>query len=212
MRRAFMLLLGSICAVIVLSLLEALLFADLPEESVSAYFSALLFIAVAALAAVLYRDELFAPIAQRQNFIKLAALYTLFMLTANYGAGILWDMFRPETTTENQLLVQRDFAHLPLSLYVIYVVIAAPVFEEILFRYIIQGGIGRRKWPGAHWVGLAVGIALFALAHGGFHVDTLRYLPTAIVLGVCYDRTNNVQVSIAVHMCNNLIATCCKLL
>lgn len=93
-------------------------------------------------------------------------------------------------------------------------VVAAPILEELVFRGFLQnmlrGSLRSNllaRWPGiADLAAVTLTAAIFAIMHG-----TLTGFPplfiTGLVLGQLYRRTNNLWAAIAMHACNNAIAT-----
>ena len=86
----------------------------------------------------------------------------------------------------------------------LYIIIIAPVFEEILYRGIIFGGL-RRK--GQSFVFSAY---LSALLFGLMHMNVSQGI-NAFVLGLLvayvYEQTGNLKISIGLHLLNNLYVT-----
>lgn len=92
-------------------------------------------------------------------------------------------------------------ADLPLELLV--TVFLVPVGEELLFRGIIQGELGRVFSPSVTVLATSF---LFAL----FHLDLIQgsyVLIAGLALSVCYQLTRNLLVPIFMHMLFNLIGS-----
>lgn len=80
--------------------------------------------------------------------------------------------------------------------------VVAPVCEEVLFRGVIQKGLGRAMKPG--WA-----IVAAALLFGAFHFDVLRFLPCAIngaAMGYATYRYRSLWAGIVVHASGNALA------
>lgn len=87
---------------------------------------------------------------------------------------------------------------------IFYIIVIAPIFEEILYRGIIFGGL-RRK--GQSFVFSAY---LSALLFGLMHMNVSQGI-NAFVLGLLaayvYEQTGNLKISIGLHLLNNLYVT-----
>lgn len=80
--------------------------------------------------------------------------------------------------------------------------VAAPIAEEIVFRGCLQGWLRNRLQPG-----MAIGFTsvVFAAIHGW--PDMIGILPLAIILGVIYERTNDLLAVIVTHASFNGLMT-----
>lgn len=74
------------------------------------------------------------------------------------------------------------------------VIVAAPLFEELLFRVILQGAL-RSKLRAAAAIGLSS--VAFALVHG--FPDSLALLPLAAVLGFVFERRRSWLAVVMLH-------------
>lgn len=106
-------------------------------------------------------------------------------------------------TTENQEIVENIMVSANWLSSIITVVIAGPVVEEIVFRYIIMGKIrpyGRKK-------AIIISSVLFGILHlkGINIVEFFVYFILGICLGIIYDKANKITVSIGVHCLYNVI-------
>ncbi len=124
--------------------------------------------------------------------------YLSFLLISLIGqslsAGVL---------PENQELVQTLSSHIPTPLYAFFIIISAPVCEEILFRGLVFKSLCNENLSLAY----ALSIGSFALAHGAENASTwLIYGGMGAVLCFVYQRSKSLEVSIGLHMLNNLIA------
>lgn len=85
---------------------------------------------------------------------------------------------------------------------IIFIVIIAPIFEEIFFRGFVYRVL-KKTW--SLWFGSIVSAALFAL----FHFEFQSFIPIfilGILLNYNYERTGSLWTSIAFHMLNNGVA------
>lgn len=87
---------------------------------------------------------------------------------------------------------------------IIYIIVIAPIFEEILYRGIIFGGL-RRKGQG-----FIFSAYLSAMLFGLMHMNVSQGI-NAFVLGLLaayvYEQTGNLKISIGLHLLNNLFVT-----
>lgn len=81
----------------------------------------------------------------------------------------------------------------------IYVVLIAPIFEEIIFRGLILRGLSARYSP---LLGIIVSSAIFALLHLTL-IDTFLF---ALFIGWVYHRTQNLLYCILMHAAVNAVA------
>jgi len=117
-----------------------------------------------------------------------------------------------ESDPSNELMIRQGLASHPIF-SVLFVVILAPLYEEILFRRILF----RRFWLAGHpfW-GMAVTGALFALVHELPTFDISRWPETMVLwmvysfLGVAfaglYWHTQTIWASFIAHALNNATA------
>lgn len=101
----------------------------------------------------------------------------------------------------------------PYCMAIFSAVIVAPLYEEMLFRLIIQGSLERAAWgtqssskacelPRSHLPTL-ISSALFALLHLGHGVDPLPLFALALILGHLYRQTHRILPCIGVHLLLN---------
>ncbi len=81
-------------------------------------------------------------------------------------------------------------------------VIAAPVFEELIFRGVILDGLLKRYTP-------AKSIFISSLLFGIVHLNPWQFIAAfgiGLFMGWVYYKTNNLSLCILVHFVNNLVA------
>ncbi len=85
-------------------------------------------------------------------------------------------------------------------LVVLGVVVAVPVFEEVVFRGFLHSGL-RVSLGGRRWAAVLIGSAIFAVAHvGAAEVHALGVLfAVGVVLGVARERSGGLAAPIAIH-------------
>jgi membrane protease YdiL (CAAX protease family) len=100
-------------------------------------------------------------------------------------------------------------------------VVLAPMFEELVFRAILQGWLvgllerDSRSWPNSSQIAAAdrgwLGIVLTALLFGYVHVEQwpapIALFVLALVVGTVYDRTGSLITAVAMHATFNGIST-----
>jgi len=74
-------------------------------------------------------------------------------------------------------------------------VIAAPLFEELIFRGLIQGSIARATR--SPWLAIGIASTLFAVIHPWWTIPPIFVL--SVILGVIYHRTQNLWAAIFAH-------------
>jgi membrane protease YdiL (CAAX protease family) len=134
----------------------------------------------------------------------LPLFYAVYVL--NLGIYIAYSLLRgrfhlPESGGVEQFFM--EFRDWPLMLagLVIFVVVVAPVVEELFFRGLLQGGLRRH----ASWRRAA---ALSGVLFGVIHFDPIRTLPLiafGIYLGWLRERSGGLALPILVHATNNLL-------
>lgn len=109
-------------------------------------------------------------------------------------------------SSNNQTSVVDTFDFIrPLNfiLMFIFVVLLAPIIEELLYRYIFQNIFDNK------WYSIIISTIFFAFIHVQHTYDWehfLTYLPLGIVSGTIYKLLKNINVSISIHMGVNLVA------
>lgn len=83
----------------------------------------------------------------------------------------------------------------------ISLVLVTPVFEELIFRGLLQRVLIRETGPGA---GILITALVFMVIHPrGVWIDVFTL---GILLGYAYQRTRSLYVPIAIHLANNALA------
>lgn len=140
----------------------------------------------------------------------LLAALTTFVFSTVLGSLAQYHGIAPEPT--NQAIIQEVFAQHPVFL-VLFAVVIAPAYEELLFRRVLFG----RLWAaGRPWLGLVLSSAAFALMHelpvlnGNTWQATLvlwlTYGFMGAVFAAVYWRTRTLWAAYAAHVANNAVA------
>ena len=143
--------------------------------------------------------------------VNLAAVYPLIMVgvAAALFAGRLFkgDDFAIET---HQSLAELDeFGQLWVRIIVIFLVVGVvPVFEEMLFRGLMQSAL-RTLLPGV-WPAVLATSALFAIIHSPTHA--LGIFALSCGLGYAYERSGSLFRPILMHIFFNAISVAASLL
>ncbi len=106
-------------------------------------------------------------------------------------------------TTANDAAIQMIFTGENPLLIILLLGISAPIMEEIVFR----GGIigyWLEKFP---VVAIAISSIAFGLVHGPTNlISFLIYGLMGLIMSVAYYKTQRLEVSIAIHFLNNILA------
>ncbi len=98
-----------------------------------------------------------------------------------------------------------DPSNAGVALLILVVVVGAPLVEELVYRGLLQGTLGRRlpQWRG--WLALVLVAALFALVHFS-PVEYPGLFLIGLVLGICALRTGRLGMGIVAHAAFNAAA------
>lgn len=162
-----------------------------------------------------YRKTLFSDglFAQREPFWQAGKIgFSATLAVAMAGLPVLYHKLFLWAGTDigtppNQEIVIEMIKMLPPILGILYVVVFAPVAEELLFRGLVFNLFGRldKRWQQA--AVLLLSSLLFALPHLP-EIDEWAgmYVLMGLVMGAVYLKTRDIRYPIAVHMFNNTVA------
>lgn len=94
-------------------------------------------------------------------------------------------------------------------LQLLSLVIWQPLVEEVLFRGIIQGQLGRRDWGQHSWLGISTANAVTTILFAAIHMINssplfaLAVMAPSLVFGYFRDYCNSVYPSIIIHCTYN---------
>ena len=145
-----------------------------------------------------------------------------WMLCAAYVASAVFvSMGQPPNRT-HQLLTQMNEAESPgtLAIFIVTAVVIAPLFEEILFRGLIQNGLAAlfesiagttttTQSTAPRWAAILMTAGGFALIHELWSAPLIFLL--AVMLGWLYERCRSLWVPIFVHVGFNAFFTAVSL-
>lgn len=130
----------------------------------------------------------------------------LFSYLASLGFNILGSLIlqlEGIKTTANQSELEMIMSKLPAVFMFLSVGIAAPIEEEIMFRYIVP----KKLFEGHQKIGFVIGTLLFTLGHvptdlGSFVI----YFGMGSVLTYLYYRYQRMEYNVSLHLFNNCFA------
>lgn len=177
------------------------------ENYVSALSMTLFYSVLAAYALCLYFRE-FVDSTQRmrrREFLISSAIGSFLMLYLNIVFGAMRADATGNLISQNQEGLNAAAAALPFLAF-IRSVVCAPIVEETIFRYILQGWLREKIKKGGAFFAVLISATLFALGHIATPADLIQYLPIGLLLGVIYEKTRCISLTICIHSVNNLIA------
>lgn len=134
---------------------------------------------------------------QVKNLLLIFSLMLLIYLSGLY-LGNWYTHFSNHVGNKQELLVYQSMENPILN--IIDAVIAAPIFEEIIFRVMVF------RFFKTEWLAFLASVIIFPYMHTGFDYSYLLYLPTAVILTYVYARRKNAVDSMLLHFLNNFWA------
>ena len=144
---------------------------------------------------------------KRKAAIMAAGLVLMLAINPLYEVFSGWlGQHATTDSLQNQQMLTQLFAQLPLLMSV-YIVLAAPLLEELLFRGLFFHSFGSPKTRAKRLALLPVSAFAFACLHAlPVSMEFAPYFAMGLVLGGVYLCSRDLRCSIAVHVANNLIA------
>ncbi len=137
-----------------------------------------------------------------------AAGYIALMLATNPLYEMLMAALGMESSVDNlrnQRMVMEMLQRAPLTMTA-YIVLFAPVLEELLLRGIFFQSFGSIENRGKRWLLLVLSAFVFGSLHSlPVHYDFLLYFAMGLVLGAAYLHTKDLKYPILIHMVNNAL-------
>lgn len=137
-----------------------------------------------------------------------AAGYIALMLATNPLYEMLMAALGMESSVDNlrnQRMVMEMLQRAPLTMTA-YIVLFAPVLEELLLRGIFFQSFGSIANRGKRWLLLVLSAFVFGSLHSPpVHYDFLLYFAMGLVLGAAYLHTKDLKYPILIHMVNNAL-------
>ncbi|HIV16660.1 MAG TPA: CPBP family intramembrane metalloprotease [Candidatus Alectryocaccobium stercorigallinarum] len=124
-----------------------------------------------------------------------AAFFAALVISRLLSASGIEDVFTTYSTAEDTA-----FAGKPAILLIITTVIAGPLAEELIFRYMTFGRM--RCYIGSRWA-----VILSALLFGIYHTNMVQFIYCTIlgiIFAVIYDKSGNLWITVGAHMAINL--------
>ena len=115
------------------------------------------------------------------------------------GELIVGDEFQMEQNAGLSTLAESGGVH--LCFLIVSFVVVVPVFEEILFRGLLQSVL--RRFGGSAWIAITVASVLFMLMHPWMHWPALFFL--SCCMGYTYEKSGSLLRAIFVHTIFNAI-------
>ena len=129
----------------------------------------------------------------------------LAMMVGNYAGNmiLIWLEALLNTTTENPIAeaISPTDPYMVI-LTVVFMVILAPIFEELVFRRVLCN----RLLPLGEGYAILVSAAIFGLFHGNFYQFPYAFT-VGLVLALIYVKTGNIIYSILYHSLINLLGS-----
>ena len=137
-----------------------------------------------------------------------AAGYIALMLATNPFYEMLMAALGVESSVDNlqnQRMVMEMLQRAPLTMSA-YILLFAPVLEELLLRGIFFQSFGGIANRGKRWLLLVLSAFVFGSLHSlPVHYDFLLYFAMGLVLGAAYLHTKDLKYPILIHMVNNAL-------
>ena len=137
-----------------------------------------------------------------------AAGYIALMLATNPLYEMLMAALGMESSVDNlrnQRMVMEMLQRAPLMMTA-YIVLFAPILEELLLRGIFFQSFGSIENRGKRWLLLVLSAFIFGSLHSPpVHYDFLLYFAMGLVLGAAYLHTKDLKYPILIHMVNNAL-------
>lgn len=157
----------------------------------------------------LYKNNLQAEFYKnkKNRLIKNSMIAFLFMFGVKIAAAMVTANFFGEFNSENQEALD-TMVNLPLPLYLLMigtVSVIGPIIEEIVYRYIIQNFF--KKCLKSRIISILLSSLLFGFIHTrNFQPEIIIYFSMGLALGIIYEKSDNILISIGAHMLNNIFS------
>ncbi|OAM28617.1 hypothetical protein A7P94_00885 [Eikenella sp. NML01-A-086] len=186
---------------------------SMAAQAVAALLFTVAAVAMCRLCLQLYRkqaDGYFQDWQSRFSGKKLlwAAGYIALMLATNPLYEMLMAALGLESSVDNlqnQRMVMEMLQRAPLTMAA-YIVLFAPILEELLLRGIFFQSFGSIENRGKRWLLLVLSAFIFGSLHSPpVHYDFLLYFAMGLVLGAAYLHTKDLKYPVLIHMVNNAL-------
>lgn len=186
---------------------------SMAAQAVAALLFTVAAVAMCRLCLQLYRkqaDGYFQDWQSRFSGKKLlwAVGYIALMLATNPLYEMLMAALGLESSVDNlqnQRMVMEMLQRAPLTMAA-YIVLFAPILEELLLRGIFFQSFGSIENRGKRWLLLVLSAFIFGSLHSPpVHYDFLLYFAMGLVLGAAYLHTKDLKYPVLIHMVNNAL-------
>ncbi|WP_101772488.1 CPBP family intramembrane glutamic endopeptidase [Peptostreptococcus faecalis] len=137
----------------------------------------------------------------KKNIVYIIIGFIVMRIIVYSGISIL--NFQGIDQTANDKLIIDVYKNTSWYLVIVTSVIFAPIVEEILFRGYIIGHIFKKK----PILGIIISSLIFGSIHTATNITSLvMYSLMGAVFGIVYYKTKRLEVSMSVHILNNIVA------
>ncbi|CAH1855957.1 CPBP family intramembrane glutamic endopeptidase [Convivina praedatoris] len=142
----------------------------------------------------------------KNDYILIVTCY-LVAMALEHGLSYLNQWLYHQTETQNDQAIQAimDSNSASLVLMVISVIIFAPICEELLFRGLLIKGLLPNVNP--NYAIVISGLVFSAMHQSSNVISFAIYAVMGMSFAYAYVKTDRIEVSIALHMLNNTVAT-----
>ena len=141
----------------------------------------------------------FAPV-PLLDILKWLAIAT----AVTVGSGLIFQSLGFEESSEMSGVMNNVHS---LPMMYLAVVLAAPIFEELLCRGFVISGLERLSLPDAGAIAVALSSFLWAMLHVQYHAhEMFQVFLLGIVLGFARLKTKSLVTPIVIHVVNNVAA------
>lgn len=163
------------------------------------------------IACYLYRDLFkyeFKKYGKVLELIKTVIIYSCLFLGVEVIFNYLYSISIGSLNTSNQKILDAG-NELNFNIYLpccFARIVAAPIVEEIIFRYILQNGLKNKFKVYGGVISILFTAIIFGILHSGFSKELILYVVPGLLFGMIYNKTNNLLVVIIIHAINNLLS------
>ena len=142
------------------------------------------------------------------ELIKTVIIYSCLFLGFEVIFNYLYSISIGSLNTSNQKIIDAGNG-LNFNIYLLCCfarVVAAPIVEEIIFRYILQNWEKNKFKVHGRVISILFTAIIFGILHSGFSKELILYAVPGLLFGMIYNKTNNLLVVIIIHAINNLLS------
>lgn len=151
-----------------------------------------------------FKAEFF-PKKNKIKTISSGLIWGIFALVASWSVNwismVVYNHFAMDVKPQQATMMLGGLSPALMVPAIISVAIVAPIFEEIVFRGLLQRTIGHYSTP---LLSVLFSSILFAASHFDFY-QIPGLLVLGLIFGVSYQRTKSLTTPIIAHMLNNAV-------